>query len=188
MGSSHSGPIEPSPWVVRYAALISPQGRVLDLACGRGRHVRHLIERDYKVIAVDIDVSDVADLVGDPRVDIVGADLEGGAPWPLGEQNFTGIIVTNYLYRPLFPSLVRSLAPGGILIYETFMRGNEAFGRPRNPDHLLLEGELLEAFGGALRIIAFEQGTIDRPKRAAVQRLVAGRPKTGDGLWPIPGR
>ena len=115
----------------------------------------------------------------------IAADLEGGGPWPLGGRRFEGVVVTNYLHRPLLPRLVDSLAPGGVLIYETFARGNERFGRPSNPAFLLAPGELLEAVRGRLQIVAYEHGVVARPKPAVVQRLCAA---AGDGLFDITSR
>jgi SAM-dependent methyltransferase len=158
--------------------LIRPQGRVLDLAAGGGRHTVLLREHGYRVVAADRDVSAlVAAFADDPVCAIRAVDLESGA-WALG-QDYDGIVVVNYLHRPLFPALIAALAPGGLLIYETFAAGNERFGRPSNPDFLLRPGELLAAFGTALTVIAFEQGIVDRPRPAVVQRIAAAK-----GSWP----
>ncbi len=128
-------------------------------------------------MAVDRDVSGLADLVGDAQITIIEADLEGGRPWLLGERRFAGIVVTNYLHRPLFPAIARALQPGGALIYETFGLGNERFGRPSNPDFLLRPGELLEfAEAEGLVVRAYGCGEITEPRPAVVQRIVAGRP------------
>jgi SAM-dependent methyltransferase len=145
-----------------------PQGRVLDLACGSGRHARLLAHLGYSVTAVDREPQAIE------SVRFIQADLEAGSPWPLPGERFQGIVVTNYLHRPLFPVLADSLAPGGVLIYDTFMLGNERFGKPSNPAFLLRPGELWQAFGG-LHLIAFEQGYAAQPKPAMVQRLCAGR-------------
>jgi SAM-dependent methyltransferase len=153
--------------------LIRKGGRVLDLAVGGGRHTRLLLEHGYHVLAVDRDVTGLADLAGTPGLEIVERDLEDGRLWSLG-AGFDGILVTNYLHRPLFADLAGSLAPGGLLLYETFALGNERFGRPSNPDFLLHPGELLEACVG-LAVIAFEQGVIEQPKPAVVQRIAARR-------------
>jgi SAM-dependent methyltransferase len=166
---------EPSAWVARFAGLVPADGAVLDLACGAGRHSRLFLGRGNKVVALDIDTSDVADLTANPRAEIVEADLEDGRPFPLRDRQFAGIVVSRYLYRPLFPALIAALVPGGILIYETFAKGNEAFGRPRNPDHLLDPGELLEAVRGHLRVLAYEDLTQGEPRPAAIQRLCARR-------------
>ena len=166
--ASHETLSHPSPWVTRWAPLI-PAGSVLDLACGNGRHARFLATLGYSVTAVD----------RDPQVlesaRFIRADLEDGSPWPLAGERFAGIVVANYLHRPLFPLLMDALAPGGVLIYETFMLGNERYGKPSNPAFLLRPGELWEAFRG-LHVIAFEQGTIVQPKPALLQRLCALQP------------
>ncbi len=164
----------PSPWVVRWASLVPP-GDVLDLACGNGRHARYFSAMGHAVIAVDRDAKALEALRDVPRVEPLAADLEGDAPWPLAGRRFAGIVVTNYLHRPLFARILESLAPGGALIYETFARGNERFGRPSNPAFLLNPDELLEAFGDALSVVAFEQGIVTQPKPAAIQRLCALR-------------
>jgi SAM-dependent methyltransferase len=164
----------PSPWVRRFAPLIPDAGRVLDLACGNGRHARYLIERGCSVVAVDRDVAAIADLAQSPRADVIAADLEDGSGWPLAGRRFDGIVVVNYLYRPLFPHLLDGLAAGGVLIYETFARGNERFFRPRNPDHLLKSGELIDVFGGRLQIVAYEHGLIESgPLPGVIQRICA---------------
>jgi SAM-dependent methyltransferase len=163
--------VAPSAWVVRWAPLIT-RGRVLDLACGSGRHASHLAGLGHEVTAVDREPQSLA------GVRFVQANLEDGSPWPLPGEEFRGIVVANYLYRPLFPVLERALAPGGVLIYETFMAGNERFGKPSNPAFLLGPGELWAAFGG-LHIIAFEQGHSLQPKPAMVQRLCARRARNG---------
>jgi len=166
----------PSLWVRRWAALISDVagGAVLDLACGRGRHARHLAALGYAVTAVDRDAGALASLEGVRGVHTLCADLEAG-PWPLAQRRFAGIVVTHYLHRPLFPRLLEALDAGGVLIYETFARGNEHYGRPSNPDYLLRPGELLEAFGSLLTVVGFEQGRVTAPKQAVVQRLCAVR-------------
>jgi len=157
---------------VRWAQLVPP-GRALDLACGGGRHAKHFAALGYAVTAVDREPHVI------PGVRFLQADLEDGSPWPLPGERFQGIVVTNYLHRPLFPLLMESLAPGGVLLYETFMLGNERFGRPSNPAFLLRPGELWQAFRG-LHCIAFEQGTAAQPKPAMIQRLCAVRgPENG---------
>ena len=167
----HEG-AEASDWVVRHAALVPRGGSVLDLAAGGGRHARLFAALGHPVVAVD---RNVARLAGEPGIVAIPADLEDGSPWPLGDRRFDGIVVTNYLWRPLLPRLVAAVAPGGTLIYETFALGNEAFGRPRNPDHLLKPGELLEVVRGALTVRAYEHGRIDRPAPAMIQRIAAVR-------------
>jgi SAM-dependent methyltransferase len=167
----------PSSWIARHANLIPQSGPVLDLAAGGGRHARYFKGLGYQVVAVDRDVSRLADLAGDAQITVIAADLEGGAPWPLGERRFAGIVVTSYLHRPLFPAIARALQPGGVLLYETFGSGNERFGNPSNPDFLLLPGELLgfsEAEGLVVR--AYHCGEVAEPRPAVLQRIVAGRP------------
>jgi SAM-dependent methyltransferase len=155
----------PSPWVLRWAPLVD-RGPLLDLASGAGRHAVLFAERGLEVVAVDREPQSIQ------GVKFVQADLEGGGPWPFEGQRFAAIVVTNYLHRPLFPLIEQSLEHGGVLIYETFMTGNEKFGRPSNPAFLLKPGELLDAFRG-LTPIAFEQGRVERPKPAMIQRLCA---------------
>jgi len=138
----------------------------LDLACGSGRHSRLFLERGLQVVAVDRDVQDI------PGVRLIKADLEDGSPWPLPGERFQAVVVTNYLHRPLFPQLVEALAPGGLLLYETFMLGNERHGKPSNPDFLLQPGELLEAFR-SLAVLGFEEGFAATPKPSMIQRLCA---------------
>lgn len=168
--------LTPSSWVVRFAALVPVGGLVLDVAAGSGRHTRYFRARGHPVVALDRDVTGLADLAGDPAVEIVAADLETGTPWPLGPRRFASVVVTNYLHRPLFPDIVAAVANGGALIYETFAAGNERFGKPRNPDFLLRPGELLEIVRGRLRVVAYEDIEVDVPKRAMVQRIAAVAP------------
>jgi SAM-dependent methyltransferase len=155
---------------LRFLPLIQPGGRVLDLAAGNGRHTRLLIDRGYDVHAVDREIALLAPLASQ-HCEVEAADLETGDAWNLG-NDYDGIIVTNYLFRPLLSAIARALAPGGILIYETYAQGNERFGRPRNPDFLLRPGELLRAFA-TLTVVAFEEGDVTLPRRATLQRIVA---------------
>ena len=168
---AHFG-LPPSPWVQRWAPSIRPGGVVLDVAAGSGRHARWLARMGFEVEAVDRD----ATLFADPpaQVRLVEADIEGG-PWPYAGRCFDGIVVANYLHRPLLPLLANSLERGGILIYETFAQGHERFGKPSNPDFLLNPGELLEAVRGKLRVLAYEDLTVSEPRPAALQRLAARR-------------
>lgn len=168
--TSASAPLPPSPWVERCAALIPTGGAVLDIACGTGRHTALLTRAGHPVTAVDRDTSR---LVASAGTEVVQADLEGDNPWPLPGRAFDGIVVTNYLHRPLFPVLIDSLRANGVLIYETFAIGNEQLGRPRNPDFLLQDGELLDAVAGKLTVVAYEAGRIDDPAPAIIQRIAA---------------
>lgn len=169
----HRAPSEPSAWVLRFAPYLPAGGPVLDLACGAGRHARLFLERGHPVTAVDRDLSGIADTIGRPGLEALEIDLEDGRPFPLAGRRFAGVVVTNYLYRPLFPALVAAVAPGGALIYETFAKGNEGFGRPRRPEHLMNPGELLEAVRGRLRVIAYEDLIVTAPRPAAIQRICA---------------
>lgn len=163
----------PSAWIRRFAWLVPSGGRVLDLACGQGRHARYFLGLGHPVVALDRDLAGVADLRGRPDALLVESDLEDGRPFALAGQRFAGVVVTNYLYRPLLPALVEAVAPGGCLLYETFALGNERFGRPSNPDYLLRPGELLAAVAGRLRVVAYEDLIESEPRPAARQRLAA---------------
>ena len=170
----HAALDQPSPWVTRFLALAPAGGRILDVATGGGRHTRLARAQGYAATAVDEDVAGLAELRADPDVEILAADLEGG-PWPFGERRFAGVIVTNYLHRPLLPRLVAAVAERGVLIYETFAAGNEAFGKPSNPDFLLNPGELLEVVRDQLTVVAYEHGKIETPRPAVIQRIAAVR-------------
>ena len=169
-------PVElpPSPWVQRFAPLIPMGGQVLDLACGHGRHTRLLASLGHAVEAVDRNAEVLETLSGMPGIVTRCADLEGG-PWPYSGRLFAGIVVTNYLWRPLLPHLMAALDKGSVLIYETFMLGNERFGQPSNPAFLLRPDELRHVIRQRLELIAFEQGEISTPRPAMVQRLCAVR-------------
>jgi SAM-dependent methyltransferase len=157
---------------VQWAPLIRPGGEVLDVASGSGRHSRYLAALGHEVVAVDRDTAVFGPLpLG---VTLLQADLEA-SQWPFPGRRFDAIVATNYLHRPLLPVLVSSLESGGVLLYETFARGNERYGRPSNPDFLLRPGELLEAVRGILRVVAYEDRVVDLPRPAAVQRLCARR-------------
>jgi SAM-dependent methyltransferase len=171
---------DPSPWLVRFAPLIERGGEVLDVACGRGRHTRYLLERGHRVVAVDRDLTGVADLRGRSDVELIEADLEDGRPFPLAGRRFAAVVVTNYLHRPLLPDLVAAVGRGGVLVYETYAQGQERYGRPRNPDFLLRPGELLDAVRGQLTVVAYEDLVDERPARA--QRICARRPDTDADL------
>ena len=166
----------PSPWVQRWSALVPAGATVLDVACGSGRHTRWFAARGARVTALDRDAA-ALDALRYVAAGIVAADIEAG-PWPLAGRQFDAVVVTHYLWRALLPTLVASVDAGGVLIYETFARGNEAFGKPSNPDFLLAPGELLDALGGGLGIVAYEEGVRDAPPRC-VQRIAALREAPG---------
>ena len=174
----------PSPWLLRWAHLLRPGGQVLDVACGRGRHLRWLAGRGFGVTGIDRDAEALAtlhDLMPSARAELITADIENG-PWPCPDQQFDGVLVTNYLWRPLWPSLRAALAPGGLLVYETFAAGNESVGKPSRPDFLLQPGELLPRCAG-LCIVAYEDGFLNDPARF-VQRVVAVAPGADRGSPP----
>lgn len=176
----------PSDWVRRFASLVPKGGAVLDLACGAGRHARLFHALGHPVTAVDVDLSRAADLHGMTQIELIEADLED-ASWPFEGRRFAGLIVTNYLWRPLFPRLIDALAQGGVLLCESFACGNARFGKPANPDHLLAPGELLELARDQLHVVAYEHGIVETPRPAAVQRLAAVRlPGDPDQLTPLP--
>jgi SAM-dependent methyltransferase len=179
--------VDPSPWVVRFAGLVSSGGDVLDVACGSGRHTRLFLERGHRVVAIDRDLSGIADLPEHPRLERMEADLEDEEkPFPLSGRRFAAVVVANYLHRPLLPSLVAAVGADGVFIYETFSAGNERFGRPKNPDFLLRPGELLDAVRGRLRVIAYEDVVVDRPSPAAIQRVCAVGPSRAVPILPPP--
>jgi SAM-dependent methyltransferase len=166
--------------VVRFSSLVADGARVLDVACGQGRHSRWFAARGCRVVAVDRDTAALDLLSSVAGVTAVSADLEA-QPWPFEREKFDAIIVAHYLHRALFPNLLRALADDGVLVYETFARGNEAYGKPSNPDFLLTEGELLTIIDRTLIVVAFEQGRIESEPPVVVQRLAAvGRRRS----WP----
>lgn len=180
----HPDVTAPSPWITRFSGLF-PQnglagGEVLDLACGGGRHSQLLLNLGYQVTAIDKNTDAIAArLGGHEKLEIITADLESGSTPFLGDgalsgRMFEGIVVVNYLYRGHLDALLDCLKPGGGLIYETFARGNEAYGRPRNPDHLLRAGELLEMVRGRLQVVAYEHGLMGTDDTLCIkQRIVA---------------
>lgn len=169
MHCSHTS-AAPSAWIQRFAHLVRPGGTVLDLACGMGRHMRFFHDSSHPVVGVDqaqAAIESVAHLG-----EAIQADLENG-PWPLTGRSFDAVLVTNYLWRPLWPRILASVAPGGVLLYETFAQGNEAYGKPSRPDFLLAPGELLQVCAG-WTIVAYEHGLLGQPERV-VQRIAAIR-------------
>ena len=176
------GTENPSAWVQRWTHLIAPQSRVLDVACGAGRHMRWLAAQGHHPQGVDRNSDAVA--LAQAFGPVTCADIENG-PWPFAGQTFAAVVVTHYLWRPLLPAIVQCVAPGGVLIYETFAAGNETVGKPSRPDFLLQPGELLRATEG-LRTVAYEDGFETSPDRF-VQRIVAVRPLASDDVvrWSL---
>ncbi|WP_432726231.1 class I SAM-dependent methyltransferase [Variovorax sp. W6] len=169
----------PSEWIVRWSHLLAPGAGVLDVACGGGRHMKWFAGRGHTVTGVDRspEAVEAAGAFGK----VVEADIESG-PWPFPGQAFGAVIVTNYLWRPRMADIVGAVAPGGVLLYETFAAGNETVGKPSRPDFLLQPGELLAACAG-LRVVAYEDGFIAQPERF-VQRIAAIRPAASDAGQP----
>ena len=176
--TTHASIDQPSAWVQQWASRIPAGGRVLDVACGRGRHAKWLAMLGHPVEAVDRDESALDALAGVAGISTRRADLENGR-WPYASDQFAAVVVVNYLHRPLFEHLLAAVAPGGLLIYETFAAGNERYGRPTNPDFLLQPGELLQVAHGALEVIAYENLAIEAPRPALVQRMCAYNGATG---------
>jgi SAM-dependent methyltransferase len=173
----HADAATPSAWVRRWSHLVKPGGVVLDVACGHGRHARWFHQRNHPLALVDRAQAAIDSIaIPAPACEAVVADIENG-PWPFAGRQFDAVVVVNYLWRPLMPTLLDSLATGGVLIYETFTQGNETVGKPSRPDFLLRPGELLDICGD-LRIVAFEDGFLDEPEGKAprfVQRIAAVR-------------
>ncbi len=168
-----------SPWIARHLPRADGSGTLLDVAAGRGRHVALALDRGYQVTALDRDTAGLSRFGNGAAVEVIEADLEDGdagtAPWPLPGRSFAVVVVTNYLWRPLFPHLLAAVAPDGLLLYETFARGQEALGRPRNPDFLLGRNELLDRVRPTLDVIAFEDLVDPDPEPAVRQRIAARR-------------
>ncbi len=180
-----AGDIPISAWMQRFYGLIPMGGRVLDLACGAGRHSRFLSAAGREVLAVDRDPALLEGLAA-AGIATRQVDLEngpGGFDWPFEEQVFSAIVVTNYLHRPLFPAMLASLQEHGLLIYETFAVGNAAYGRPANPDFLLADAELIRQMQSnpavRMHVLAYEQGYVDQPKPAVIQRICARKAASG---------
>ena len=169
----------PSAWVRRWSHMVPTGGTVLDVACGHGRHLRWFAGRGHLVTGVDRSPDAIAAVAGLGRA--VEADIENG-PWPFEGETFDAVVVTNYLWRPLLPQIVASVADGGVLICETFAAGNETVGRPSRPDFLLHHGELLQVCAD-LHVVAYEDGFCDAPERF-VQRIVAVRKPPSTAALP----
>lgn len=179
--SARHDALAPSPWIVRHAHLIPAGARVLDLACGFGRHARLFARRGAHVLAIDRDAAALATMDDVAGIETRRIDVERSS-WPFAGERFDAIVVTHYLHRPALPHIVAGVADEGTLLYETFARGNEVYGRPSNPDFLLEPGELLAVAGTRLTVVAFAQGLVDAGERGAVvQQLAAvGRKRP----WP----
>lgn len=175
----------PDPWIEAWLARLPAGSRVLDFACGSGRHARAAASLGLAVVAVDRDAQALAS-VGE-GIDVVRAELEA-APWPFAAAGFDAVIVSNYLFRPRLDLLCGLIRPTGVLLYQTFAVGNESLGRPRNPDFLLRPGELLEmAARNGLHVLAYEDGIVGSPPRARIQRIVACRPPLRLEALPLAG-
>ena len=174
----------PSLWIQRWAHLIQPGAHVLDLTCGAGRHMQYLRQRGHRLLGVDR--SEEALAAASAWGETVQADIENG-PWPLDGQQFGAVVVTHYLWRPLWPRITDSVQTGGVLLYETFAQGHDTVGRPSRPDFLLAPGELLQVASQAgLRVVAYEDGFLPDPQRfiqrmAAVRESASGSP----ARWPL---
>jgi len=172
---SHAAIGEPSAWVRHWASRVPESGAVLDVACGSGRHARFFADLGHPVDAVDSNPDCISALSAVAGVHALRADIENG-PWPYTGRQFAGVVVTNYLHRPLFPRLLESVSPGGVLIYETFAVGNEAYGRPKNPDFLLKPGELRAVISNDWLVLGYEHGLMTLPKPAVIQRICVMAP------------
>ena len=176
--SGHHDLSAPSDWIVRFAPLIKPQAKILDIATGSGRHALWLADQGYQITAIDRDLSGLkayldADQQRTTNIELIEADLETDTVWPLGKRQFDAIIITNYLHRPLFPAIRNVMTSSGVLLYETFALGNEAYGRPSNPDFLLKPGELIKTVRANFDILGFEHGLRRIPSPAIIQRVAA---------------
>ncbi|CAN5218664.1 class I SAM-dependent methyltransferase [soil metagenome] len=172
---------------MRWLARAPAGATLLDLACGSGRHARAARACGLEVTAVDRDADALAGLAS-PGIETRLADLEGAA-WPLAGRRFDIVLVTHYLHRPLFDAIVDSVAPDGLLIYETFADGQQVYGRPHRAEFLLQAGELLRRVDG-LRVLGFEDGVADgnhgvmRVQRIAATRL-GSEPRTALECWGL---
>ncbi|MEC9369447.1 MAG: class I SAM-dependent methyltransferase [Pseudomonadota bacterium] len=171
--AKEQGPPEPSVWVKRFVGGVKAGGHILDVACGSGRHLKLALSRGYRATGIDRDISRAAELGEHGGLTLVGTDLERGQPFPYEGRTFDGVIVVNYLWRPILPAIVKCVARDGLLIYETFAQGQERRGRPENPDFLLAPNELIEAVSSHLVVICYETGVAAGSKPRVVQRIAA---------------
>lgn len=170
--SRHLGMVEPAAWFQRFQPLIPTGGTVLDVAAGGGRHARYFADQGHAVTAIDRNAAPLQPFHESHAVEVIEADLEDGSPWPLSARQFDAVVVCNYLFRPLFDALIGALAPGGVLLYETFARGNEVYNRPRNPDHLLKSGELLALVQDRLQVVAYAHGIVETGECPGVKQMI----------------
>lgn len=170
--SRHLKMVEPSAWFASHQHVISRAGTILDVAAGGGRHARFFAEQGHQVTVIDRNIGPLTELEGSHDCEVIEADLEDGSSWPLKGRTFDAVLVCNYLHRPLFEQLIASLAPNGILLYETFALGNEVYNRPRNPDHLLKSGELLELVAGKLQVISYQHGILRGDECPGVKQMI----------------
>lgn len=158
----------PSEWLVKNLALL-PRGRALDVAMGFGRNAFYLAENGFQVEGVDISVEAVAYVreqtaVSGLDIAVVAADLE--ADFHIESGRYDVIICFNYLQRSLISEIKKGLRKGGMVVYETFIVEQAQFGRPKNPDHLLKNNELLDMFRD-FRCLRYREGIIDDSKAVA---------------------
>ncbi|HSV60121.1 MAG TPA: class I SAM-dependent methyltransferase [Variovorax sp.] len=179
-GDPHTILHPPSNWLWRWSHLVPAGGRVLDVACGHGRHMRWFAQQGHAVTGVDRSAEALASASAFGQTLL--ADIESG-PWPFAGQQFDAVVVTNYLWRERLPDIVQAVASGGVLLYETFTQGNESVGKPSRPDFLLKNGELLRACA-ELRVVAYEDGFLAIPDERFVQRIAAVRPSNHPGEKP----
>ena len=180
------GPPQPSNWVKRFLPGIARGGHVLDVACGAGRHIWLALENGYRVTGIDRDLSAAGELMGRPEAELIEADLEDGGPFPFKGRIFDGVIVANYLWRPILADIIACVADDGVLIYETFALGHERHGRPSRPEFLLKPNELIEAVLPHLAVIAYEHGVIEGRRPKIVQRIAAcGKAHEWAGRGPV---
>jgi SAM-dependent methyltransferase len=171
------GPSKPSQWIRRFLSGVKEGGDILDVACGAGRHLRLALELGHSVTGIDRDLSRVEDIAGRKDVGLIEADLEAGRAFPLKDMRYDGVLVTNYLWRPILSDIIGCVAEDGVLIYETFALGHERHGKPSSPDFLLKNNELLEAVLPRLTIVAYEHGLRGGDYSKIVQRIAACGPR-----------
>lgn len=170
--SRHLGMTKPSAWFERFEPLLRRNSSVLDLAAGGGRHVRFFAEQGHKVTAVDKNIEPLEPFTKSHNAEIIQADLEDGSPWPLKDRTFDAVVICNYLYRPGLLDVMAAINPDGYLFYETFALGNEVYNRPRNPHHLLKNGELLSLVGGRMQVVAYQHGIIEGDECPGVKQMI----------------